>query len=338
MGGDFRERYEIGPEIGKGAFGVVYVAREPQSNVPAAIKVLNRQARTIPELFQRFQREARILRAIDHRNIVSLYDCDLEGDPPWIAMELVRGADLLEVIRKEGPLGPEALYRLAVQLTEAVDAFHARGVLHRDLKPTNIRIRAGDGRAMVMDLGLAAMEGATRLTRAGQVLGTIRYMPPDCAGGEEWTPAADLYQVGAILFEAGTGKPYLPGDTFQLAAKSLVAHAREPWPDDSPIPMVMRAAIQRLAALRPEERFESGAAFREALAEGEDPGVDAYGQIVAVEPPPLAPGVLEFLNSGTVVEVSGWGGQGVSWRFRPWHVVLGLALVAGLFYGFMGGR
>jgi tetratricopeptide (TPR) repeat protein/tRNA A-37 threonylcarbamoyl transferase component Bud32 len=232
-------RFDLRRELGRGAFGVVFLARDPRLGRDVALKVPRAEVLVTPELRARFRHEARAAAALDHPNIVPVYDAGEEDAVCYIAHAYCPGITLAAWLKQRTEPVPAALAaRLAAQLAEAVQHAHDRGVLHRDLKPSNVMLEArSDGPAgdslpfvpRITDFGLAKLaegtEAASRgcQTHSGAVVGTPQYMAPEQAEGRsKWVgPAADVYALGAILYELLTGRPPFAGETM-LATLELV--------------------------------------------------------------------------------------------------------------------
>lgn len=176
--------YRIEEQIGQGGMGAVFRGTQLPLERDVAIKVLRPELADEPERLRRFAAEARAASALAHPNIVHLYDVDLEGDPPFLAMELVTGRTLRAVLA-DGPLPPAELFDLAVQLADGLAKAHACGIVHRDLKPENLMV-SSDGYLKIVDFGLAKLIGAD-LTRGRAVFGTAAYMSPEQASGRPST-------------------------------------------------------------------------------------------------------------------------------------------------------
>src|SRR5712691_521491 len=197
--------YEILASIGKGGMGEVYRARDTRLNRDVAVKI------SAEQFSERFEREARAIAALNHSNICQVYDVG----PNYLVMELVEGPTLAERI-KQGAIPLEEALAIASQIAEALEAAHEKGVVHRDLKPGNVKIKP-DGMVKVLDFGLAKMGGTPTVqgdhsptltigqTEAGVILGTASYMSPEQARGKPVDQRADIYAFGAILFEMITG-------------------------------------------------------------------------------------------------------------------------------------
>src|SRR5262245_9617056 len=212
-GGDRLGPYEIVAQIGAGGMGVVYRARDPRVFRDVALKISSER------FSDRFEREARVVAALNHGNICTLYDVG----PDYLVMELVEGETLADLVAS-GLSRAQAL-SIAHQLSDALDAAHEKGIVHRDLKPANIKIRA-DGTVKVLDFGLATL-GAdapdpgdvtssptmrAERTQAGMILGTAAYMAPEQARGKPVDKRADIWAFGVVLYEMLTGRRAFEGD------------------------------------------------------------------------------------------------------------------------------
>jgi hypothetical protein len=231
-------RYEIVGRLGKGAMGVVYEAIDPASRASVALKTITRMS---PEGVYRFKREFRSLARFQHPNVVSLYDLELHDGQLFYSMELVRGRDFLRSVCGD-PLHDdpkafapcrdhERLVAALRQLVAGVDAIHRAGILHRDIKPSNVLV-TDTGRVVILDFGLVRqhdLDSGTSLTDDGAVLGTPLYMAPEQAVGGKVGPASDWYGVGAVLYQALTGRAPFQG-VGVLALLAAKRADRPPWP------------------------------------------------------------------------------------------------------------
>jgi eukaryotic-like serine/threonine-protein kinase len=246
-------RYRVERPLGHGAMSTVDLARDTELDREVALKRLADNLARDDDLRARFQREARLAARLTHPNVVQIYDVgEDDHGRPFIAMEYVAGETLAELIARRGPLPPREVAELGVQMSRALAAAHEAGLVHRDVKPHNLLLRR-DGVLKLSDFGVAFGLEGTRLTVAGTVLGTAAYFAPEQARGEEVTAAADLYGVGAVLYELLTGRPPRnPATLADLAATSAI-----PLPQDAP-PELARIVMRCLAA-DPAERPASAA-------------------------------------------------------------------------------
>jgi serine/threonine protein kinase len=259
--------YDLGDKLGSGGMGTVYRAVHRKLRQPRALKVLPPQLALDETFVERFEREATISAELRHPNIVLIHDFSEEDGFHYIAMELVAGVSLRELIQRESPVSLERALNLLGQLADALDYAHGRGVVHRDLKAANILVGAND-HVTLLDFGLArALEG-TQLTHTGVVVGTPEYLAPEMiAGAQNATgPSVDLYALGVIAFEILAGRlPFIGMDTSRL----MFAHAydtppsvREFRPDLTP---EIDAAVTRQLSKKPGDRYQSAGSFLAAL-------------------------------------------------------------------------
>ncbi|MGH9442490.1 MAG: protein kinase domain-containing protein [Thermoanaerobaculia bacterium] len=295
--------YEILSPLGAGGMGEVYRARDARLGRDVAIKVLSAEAAASPERRARFEKEARAASALNHPNIVSIYEIGESGDTTYIAMELIEGATLKDSL-PAGPLSSKKLLDVAVQVADGLAKAHAAGIVHRDLKPENVMI-SKDGYVKILDFGLAKLvetssEELSDLptgTTPGMVMGTVGYMAPEQAAGRPLDFRADQFSLGAILYWLATGKRAFQRDT---SAETLTAIIREEPQSISQIqprtPAPLRWIIERCLNKNPEERYASTrdlardlATLREHLAEA-----TGSGEIAAAAAPPDAESARNF--------------------------------------------
>ncbi|HEV7132975.1 MAG TPA: serine/threonine-protein kinase [Gaiellaceae bacterium] len=253
-------RYAIERPLGHGAMSVVDLAHDVELGRDVALKRLAENFARDDDLRARFQREARLAARLAHPNVVRVYDVGVDEDErPFIAMELVDGETLAELVARLGPLPADEVARLGIQACRGLAAAHEAGLVHRDVKPQNLLLRA-DGVLKLSDFGVAFGLEGTRLTVAGTVLGTAAYLAPEQARGEEVTAAADVYGLGAVLYELLTARPpRTPATIAELAATETI-----PAPRDAP-PGLSRIVMRCLAA-DPADRPASAAAVARELA------------------------------------------------------------------------
>jgi YVTN family beta-propeller protein len=258
--------YRIQALLGRGGMGVVYLAEQARPRRQVALKLLLAPA-TVSEAFrERFLRESELAAAIDHPNVLPVYDAGETDGVLWIAMRHVDGIDLAALLTRDGPLAPEQALAIAGQVAGALDAAHARGLVHRDVKPGNILLAVEGGsvaHAYLADFGLTKRVGGARgLTLSGQVLGTIDYVAPEQVEGGRVDGRADQYSLGCVLFECLTGVVPFRRDS-ELAV--LWAHVHDPPPrlgEYRPdLPAALDDAIGRALAKTPGDRHPSCAAL-----------------------------------------------------------------------------
>lgn len=260
-------RFEIRRELGRGRFGVVFLAWDPQLQRQVALKVPQFDAAMDPDLRERFRGEALAAGQLQHSGIVSIYDVGQHAGVDYLAMAFVDGLTLAERLQA-GPLPPADAARLLGQLARAVHHAHQQGVIHRDLKPSNVLLDS-DGEPHVTDFGLARRlsDSAMRATQTGQVLGTPAYMSPEQAAGQsDIGPASDVYALGVILYETITGRPPFQAATFVEAVEFILK--RDPLPPSKlnpKLPRELDAITFKCLEKRAVERYASAAELADDL-------------------------------------------------------------------------
>jgi eukaryotic-like serine/threonine-protein kinase len=275
------ERYELDRPISGGGMGSVWRAVDRRLDRPVAVKLLRRELAADPAFVERFRREARAAGALSHPNVAGVFDYGEHDGQAFIVMELVEGENLAERLARTGPLPwPEAL-AIAEQVARALAAAHARGLVHRDVKPANVLLGNGvaAGQAggasgsvpvvKVTDFGIAqAAQAATTLTGTGMVLGSASYVAPEQASGEQVGPAADLYGLGCVLFEMLTGRaPYQGDNAVALATQHIGGPVPNPRALRPELPGTVAAIVLKAMQKQPGQRFASAAAMADALAD-----------------------------------------------------------------------
>src|SRR5918999_4919235 len=198
-------RYRIEKPLGEGGMADVFLAQDTGLDRPVAIKVLAQRLLGDEALRTRFVREARMAAGLQHPNIVTVFDTGEHDGRPFIVMELVEGMTLADRLRSQGKLSPDEVIFIGVQACAGLARAHAAGLVHRDVKPGNLLLRK-DGVVKVADFGIASAAELTSVTEAGTILGTAAYLAPEQAEGRTATPQSDLYGLGAVLYEALTGR------------------------------------------------------------------------------------------------------------------------------------
>jgi hypothetical protein len=248
------DEYEILEELGRGGMGIVYRARERQLEREVAIKVLPFTLAFDRELVERFLREARTAAALEHTNIVPIYRVGRRGDVIFFVMKLLRGQSVADRLRAKGRLTAGETRQVIIETAAALGYAHRRGVVHRDVKPDNLR-HDEDGRCVVTDFGIARSAGATRLTTTGMSVGTPKYMSPEQARAKDVDGRSDIYSLGIVGYECLTGNPpFDAGD----ALGTLMKHIQAPLPRpsfESDADRALYAVIERMLAKHPEDRF-----------------------------------------------------------------------------------
>jgi len=263
MTGQKLGNYEITGKIGEGGMGQVWRAKDARLNRSVAIKILPADVAGDPVRRERFEQEARALGALNHPNIVSVYDVGQSDGRAYIVSELVDGEPLRNLLER-GPIGGRKLIEMATQIAEALAAAHALGIVHRDLKPENIMV-SEVGRVKVLDFGLAKQSAPAQgadaatvlLSQPGMVLGTVGYMSPEQVRGESVDARSDIFSFGCVLYEMGTGKRAFEGAS---AADTMSAVLREePKEIAGAMPPALEAIARRCLEKNPALRFQSAA-------------------------------------------------------------------------------
>lgn len=243
-------RYELDQEIGRGAMGVVWRGRDTLLDRVVAIKQLGVTGGDAPDL-ERALREAHLAASVAHHNVVSVFDLAEEDGRQWLVMELVDGPTLRDRIAAAGTLGPAELRPVLRQVAGALAAAHEHGIVHRDVKPSNILLTRG-GTAKLSDFGIARGQADHPLTQTGLVTGSPAYLSPEVASGRSATPASDVWSLGATAFHALEGRqPYETGDNV-LGAMYRIVHDDPPRPtSDSGLARVVASMMQHDPDARP---------------------------------------------------------------------------------------
>jgi eukaryotic-like serine/threonine-protein kinase len=248
-------RYELERLVGTGGMSSVYRAYDRVLDRRVAIKLLHERLSHDEDYLVRFRREARAAAQLNHPNIVTVIDRGEERGRPYIVFEFIDGETLKGVVERRAPLPIGDAVSIALQVAEALSFAHARGVIHRDIKPQNVML--ADGRAKVTDFGIArSLDGDAGVTQTGTVLGTSDYMAPEQALGEHASERSDVYSLGAVLYELLTGDVLFSGESFVAVA---LKHASEPPPSvlerRPDCPVRLAAAVDRCLSKVPGERF-----------------------------------------------------------------------------------
>ncbi len=281
------DRYQLQDPIGKGGMATIYRGRDTRMDRVVAVKVLREVYSTDQKFVKRFQQEAKAASALQHPNIVQVYDYGQTDGNYYIVMELVEGTDLRRYLRSRGVLDVDRAIIIAHDVALGLGAAHRRGIVHRDVKPQNVLVGRG-GSIKLTDFGIASVYNninAERLTTTGMTLGTVQYYAPEQAQGEIVSPAADVYALGIVLYEMLTGRTPFDGDTPVAVAMQHIQDAPTPPGQLNPdIPPALEEIILRCLEKVPEMRFRDGSQLARAL---ESLGDSELAETVAG---PLTPG------------------------------------------------
>jgi len=263
-------RYEIKSLIGRGGMGDLYLAHDPNTNRLVALKLLNATLDSV-ELRERFAREARALAALNHPNIVNIYDTGEFDDSPFIVMEYVRGETLAEMIKRRATLSLSQKLKLLAELCAGLAQAHEAGIIHRDIKPANLMVDQ-QGRLKILDFGIARVAEGNRtrvglpLTQVNMLIGTPGYMSPEQIEGGEVDHRSDIFAVGAVCYELlSYGEAFAGTNTRQIESRVLQA---QPAPLASVVPGLdpeIDAIVFRALKREPNKRYQDAATFEKAL-------------------------------------------------------------------------
>jgi serine/threonine-protein kinase len=252
----FDGRYMIVRKIGAGGMADVYLAEDQELGRRVAIKILNGRHANDAQFIERFRREAKNAAALNHPNIVSIYDRGEAEDTYYIAMEYLDGRSLKELIVGRGAAPVNVAVEYARQILSALRFAHRHGIVHRDIKPHNVLVDR-EGRVKVTDFGIARA-GTSQMTEAGSIVGTAQYLSPEQARGTEVDQRSDLYSLGIVLYELLTGQTPFDGDTpVEIAMKHLSATPRPPSQINRVVPRDLDMVVMRALAKDPGARYQS---------------------------------------------------------------------------------
>jgi len=340
-------RYVLESEIGRGAMGVVYLARDPRLNRRVAVKTYSLPKglddERLREYHARFLREAQAAASLSHPGIVVIYDADDDRKLglPYIAMEYVPGRSLRQLLEKGGRIAPRWALRMGTLLSDALRVAHEAGIIHRDIKPANVLLRTPDGAAKIADFGVARLS-TSDLTSTGASLGSPAYMSPEQIRGSEVDGRSDLFSLATLLYEAMCGKRPFTGDDLASLTYSI-AH-------EMPIPISRRARnlppgldefFEKALAKNPDHRFADGGEFRQALEEIAQPSGRQEGtSAIGADENPLVGEASVTPEEGLPADPPGHATRGA---FRGRFLVLktslaatlSLMILAGVLYWFM---
>ena len=320
--------HRIDAVVARGGMGIVYKATHLSLGRTVALKLIAPELARDVTFRERFTREARIAASLDHPHVVPVYEAGEDGEVLYLAMRYVEGTDLRALVATEGPLTPVRATKLVSQVADALDAAHAKGLVHRDVKPANVLVGHGD-HAYLTDFGLTKLAASTGMTRTGMVVGTVDYIAPEQVKGRPIDARTDVYALGCVLFHTLTGqapfdrdndmakmyahvndvapslrqaRPELPVELEKVVQRALAKEPADRFPSAGDLGEAARAAVEGRALARPERSVATGAAAGgiETVALAQTPAKAAAspppppppppaGARPAAMPPPLAP-------------------------------------------------
>jgi serine/threonine-protein kinase len=292
--------YKVTQKLGEGGMGEVFRGVDMMLEREVAIKFLRPELASQPQVVERFRSEAVTLAKLQHPNIATLYNFMRQGDSFVMVLEFVRGVTLDHVIQQRGAIPVEQAIPIFCQMLDGIQEAHSEGIIHRDIKPANMMLTER-GTLKVLDFGIARILGTARMTRQGNIIGTIEYMSPEQVRGFETDARSDIYSLGMLLYEMLTSRcPFDIQNEFELMKAQIEQYPVPPRQLNPAIPEVVEQAVWRAIAKDPAQRFQNAAEFRgfllnagfaptgrlEPLAVG-DPS--AYGTRPVTQPPSSYP-------------------------------------------------
>jgi hypothetical protein len=263
--GDEIGGYRIEAIAGRGGMGLVYRARQRRPDRIVAIKVIAPELAADPSFRARFEQESATAAEIEHPNVIPVYEVGEEDGLLFISMRFVHGVDLGRLLKDSGPLPPERAARLITEVADALDAAHACGLVHRDVKPGNVLVTDRD-HVYLTDFGLTKRTADSHgMTKTGMFVGTVDYVAPEQVEGRRVDARADIYALGCVAYEMLSGTVPFPRDS---DVAKIFAHVNDPPPRLTNVPDPLAAAVQRAMAKRPEDRFQSAGDFGRAVLAG----------------------------------------------------------------------
>jgi serine/threonine-protein kinase len=317
MVGESIGQYRIEEKLGEGGVGEVYRATDLVLSREVALKRLRPELARRPDVVERFRSEACTLAQLNHPNIAALHHFDRDGDDWFMVMEYLDGITVSGLLQQAGPLPLDDALSIFVQALEGIGYAHARGVVHRDIKGSNL-IVLPDGRVKIMDFGIARVLGAERLTLLGHPVGTPEYMAPEQIRGEEIDGRADIYALGALLYALLSGEtPFRGGSDYELMRAQIENAPPSLAGRVAGLPDGIDAAALRALAKDPADRFASAAELREAIAPWADSARPGPLRAMVADEAPAVPGVIDAASvpgSGTSAETTRVLSEGVGER------------------------
>ena len=277
-------QYIVDREIGRGSMGAVYRAHHVNSDQPVAIKVLLSALTTDPSFITRFTRETEALQAMRHPNVIRILDAGQDNAMLYYVMEFINGTNVGSLLKQKSRISVPQAVEICAQVADALDYIHEHGhLIHRDIKPDNIMVDRWS-RAKVLDFGLARIDGAYTITRAGMVVGSLYYVPPEHLRGERIDGRADIYALGVSLYEMLAGERPFRGKTLQEMSRAIAAG--NPVPPSLLEPTVnleLERIILKAVARKREDRFARASEMRDDLRRLQQSSA-AAGELALTQP------------------------------------------------------
>lgn len=298
QGVSFGGRYELQSRIAIGGMGEVWEATDHVIGRTVAIKILKDEYMGDPGFLERFRAEARHAALVNHEGIASVFDYGEENGSAFLVMELVPGEALSTILERDGELSADKTLDIVAQTASALQAAHAAGLVHRDIKPGNLLITP-DGRVKITDFGIARIADQVPLTATGQVMGTVQYLSPEQASGHPASPATDTYSLGIVAYECLAGKRPFTGESQVAIAMAQINEQPPPLPPTVPIPV--QNLVMAMIAKKPADRPSSSATVAraaQALRRG-----DLNSAAIAV--PAIAGGAVAGDDATRILTTSG---------------------------------
>ena len=261
--------FEVLREIGQGGMGIIYLARQPSLDRYVVLKRIRRDLLSDESVVQRFQYEAQAAAAVQHQNVVAVYDCFSHRGRHYIAQELVDGLDLRSILPRVGRLDPSVAALVALEVARGLEEIHLRGIVHRDVKPANILIGCG-GETKITDFGIALGERAGGMTRPGTLLGSVPYMSPEQMQGRRVDARSDIFAFGVLLYETLTGSPPFTVDSDDDSLEPLLEAIHEQRYESArsrvpAVPRYLDRLIRSCLEPDPARRIQSAGEIRQTL-------------------------------------------------------------------------
>lgn len=267
MIGQIVGNYKIEEKLGEGGMGAVYKGVDTMLDREVAIKVLRPELTSQTAVVERFRSEAVTLAKLNHPNIATLFSLFRNGNELFMVLEYVRGETLDNILQRRGALPAEEAIPVFSQVLDGIDHAHDLGIVHRDIKPANMMLTE-KGTLKVLDFGIARLLGSARMTRAGNIIGTLEYMAPEQVKGQETDGRSDIYALGMMLYEVLTGKlPFQTENEFELMMLQTEKMPQSPREINPAIPEEVEEAIMKAIQKNPDDRFQTAGEFRELLLE-----------------------------------------------------------------------